>query len=371
MEKGPVHLSREQLYELAWKEPLSKLAPQLGLSDVGLAKILDRLKVPRPGAGHWIKKLHGKASARPKLPQLRYGDETSIAIEPQETKAPAVVVAPAPSIVVPRRLVNPHPLIKKAAEALARVRTDNYGRLWVKGTLAIRVSADSLRRALRLMNSAIKTLEKRGHGVIVRGERYGDDTCAVIQGQYVSFALREPSRQKSHEPTAEELRREKQYGRHWGPSYHYSPTGRLSLEIEGWLGDRGLRSRWRDSARRTVEDQLGEFIVGIEAIGDLHRQREEKRKERERIEAEERARRKEDEERKRREAEREARLVAMASRWRSSGDLRAFLLALEDSQPSTEGIEEVIEWGRRVADRMDPLASLGEICAQLDGEQSS
>lgn len=241
----------------------------------------------------------------------------------------------------------------------------------MKGTLAIRVGPDSLRRSLRLLNAAIRTLESRGHGVVVRCERWGDSTCAVIQGQYVSFALREPSRQRSHEPTAEELRREKQYGRYWGPSYDYSPTGFLSLEIEGWLGDRGLRSRWRDSARRTVEDQLGEFIVGIEAVGNLHRRREEERKEGERIEAEERARRKEEEETKRREADREARLVELASRWRASGDLRGFLLALERHQHSAEGIEEVIEWGHRVADRLDPLAGVGKIFGQLDGERPS
>ena len=327
--------------------------------------VLDRLRVPRPGVGYWIKKSHGKADARPILPQPQYGDETSVAIAPKQRDASANVVAPAPSIVVPKRLTKPHPLVQAAAEALGRARPDNYGRLGVPGTLAIRVGSNSLRRALRLMNAAIKTLERRGHGVVVRGERYREDTCAVIQGQYVSFALREPSRQRTHEPTAEKLRREKQYGRHWEPPYDYSPTGRLSLEIEGWLGDRGLRSRWRDSARRTVEDQLGDFIVGIEAVGDLHRRREEERKERERIEAEERARRKEEEERKRREAEREARLVEMASRWRSSGNLREFLLALEHHQPHVEGIEEVIVWGREVADRMDPLASPGAIAMSL------
>lgn len=371
MSDDSVGFDREQLYELAWEDPLSRLAPRLGLSDVGLAKILDRLKIPRPGAGYWIKKSHGKAGARPALPKARYGDEVSVTIEPKKPNARDVVVAPAPAIVVPKRLASPHPLVAAASAALAKASPDKYGRVWGRGIIDIRVGPHSLRRALRLMNTALKTLERRDHRVAVRGERYREDTCAVIQGQYVPFALREASRQRTHEPTAEELRREKQYGSHWGPSYDYSPTGMLSLEIEGWLGDRGLRTRWKDSARRTLEDQLGEFIVGIEAIGELNRQREEEWEARRRIEAEERARIQAEEDRKRHEAEREARLIEMASRWRASGDLRGFLLALEHHQHSVEGIEEVIEWGRRVANRMDPLASVGEILAQLDREQPS
>lgn len=368
MDDGPVHLSREQLYELVWAEPLSRLAPKLGLSDVRLGKILDRLKIPRPGAGYWIKRSHGKAGARPGLPKARYGDEVSVAIEPKNPNSRDVVVAPAPAIVVPKRLASPHPLVASASVALSKASPDKYGRVWRKGILDIRVGPDSLRRALRLMNTAIKTLERRDHRVAVRGERYRQDTCAVIQGQYVRFALREVSRQRTHEPTAEELRREKQYGSYWGPSYDYSPTGTLSLEIEGWLGDRGLRSRWKDSARRTLEDQLGDFIVGIEAIGELNRKREEEWEEQRRIDAEERARLQAEEDRKRHEAEREARLIEMASRWRASGDLRGFLLALEHHQHSVEGIEEIIAWGRRIAERLDPLSKPEEISVFLDGD---
>lgn len=72
---------------LVWDEPLFRLAPKLGLSDVDLAKILDRLEVPRPGVGFWMKKGYGKAALRPKIPAARVGAETSVTIRGSEAKS--------------------------------------------------------------------------------------------------------------------------------------------------------------------------------------------------------------------------------------------------------------------------------------------
>jgi hypothetical protein len=55
---------REQLYELVWREPISKLAKRLGVSDVGLAKACRRAIIPLPGIGHWAKVQHGKKVKR-------------------------------------------------------------------------------------------------------------------------------------------------------------------------------------------------------------------------------------------------------------------------------------------------------------------
>lgn len=44
--KQPKRVTREELYELVWQTPMVRLARQFGLSDNGLAKICDRLKVP-------------------------------------------------------------------------------------------------------------------------------------------------------------------------------------------------------------------------------------------------------------------------------------------------------------------------------------
>ena len=63
-------LKREVLYEAVWSEPMSALAQKYSLSDVGLAKICRKLKIPFPGRGYWQKEKMDK----PPLPPLKFGD---------------------------------------------------------------------------------------------------------------------------------------------------------------------------------------------------------------------------------------------------------------------------------------------------------
>src|ERR1700691_5618632 len=49
-------LSRKELYELVWSEPLKSLAPRFGISDVALRKTCARAEIPRPALGNWAKK---------------------------------------------------------------------------------------------------------------------------------------------------------------------------------------------------------------------------------------------------------------------------------------------------------------------------
>ena len=48
-------LTRRQLYEKVWTLPVQKLAHSLALSNVGLAKVCQRMQVPTPPRGHWTK----------------------------------------------------------------------------------------------------------------------------------------------------------------------------------------------------------------------------------------------------------------------------------------------------------------------------
>jgi AcrR family transcriptional regulator len=61
-------LSRKDLYRRVWSEPLRVVAAELGLTGSALAKICDRLLVPYPRRGYWVKFNAGKTSARVPLP---------------------------------------------------------------------------------------------------------------------------------------------------------------------------------------------------------------------------------------------------------------------------------------------------------------
>ena len=53
MEK--IILTRQELYDLVWENPLSKLAKKYNLSDNGLRKVCKKLDIPLPKNGHWQK----------------------------------------------------------------------------------------------------------------------------------------------------------------------------------------------------------------------------------------------------------------------------------------------------------------------------
>jgi hypothetical protein len=62
-----VTLTRKELYDLVWSEPMMRLARRYGLSDVGLAKICRKCDIPRPPRGYWAKKQVGKAPRQIRL----------------------------------------------------------------------------------------------------------------------------------------------------------------------------------------------------------------------------------------------------------------------------------------------------------------
>lgn len=57
----PISLTRSELHALVWTKPLNTLAPELGLTDVGLKKLCKRHDIPTPPQGHWISVHHGRA----------------------------------------------------------------------------------------------------------------------------------------------------------------------------------------------------------------------------------------------------------------------------------------------------------------------
>jgi hypothetical protein len=73
-------LSRKELYELVWSEPLKILAPRFAISDVALKKACARAEVPTPGLGHWAKKAAGKNMSQVVLPERPPGMDDEVVI---------------------------------------------------------------------------------------------------------------------------------------------------------------------------------------------------------------------------------------------------------------------------------------------------
>lgn len=64
-----VVLTRNELNNIVWSEPMLKLAEKYAISDVGLRKICNGMYIPLPRAAHWMKLQVGKNVPQPKLPE--------------------------------------------------------------------------------------------------------------------------------------------------------------------------------------------------------------------------------------------------------------------------------------------------------------
>lgn len=73
----PQTLTREQLYDLVWREPMLRIGERYRVSSSYLARVCTELRVPRPQPGHWAKLEFGKPSPQRALPAPRPGDALS------------------------------------------------------------------------------------------------------------------------------------------------------------------------------------------------------------------------------------------------------------------------------------------------------
>jgi hypothetical protein len=90
---------------------------------------------------------------------------------------------------------------------------------------SIRVSPDSKSRALRIADTAFKTLEARGHSIQWQSRHGRKELCVVIQGQSLPVRLREKLSQALHEPTKWERDCERRGETYWGTKYDLAPSG--------------------------------------------------------------------------------------------------------------------------------------------------
>ncbi len=71
-----IRLTRQQLYDLVWAKPMTKVAEEFGVSDVMLARICTQRDVPRPPRGYWVNLSSTKKRrkyTKPPLPDLASG----------------------------------------------------------------------------------------------------------------------------------------------------------------------------------------------------------------------------------------------------------------------------------------------------------
>eukprot|EP01037_Dinobryon_pediforme_P015589 gene15589-15736_t len=166
-------LSREDLYELVWAEPMMKAAERFDVSGSYLARICTLLNVPRPERGYWAKLAVGKAPPPPQLPSAQPGDPLYWSKEGEHVPAPKPQAAKPTQEAKPKRKIrlpreHIHSMIRGATPLLLKTRRIDDG-MYLKPYkfLAVHVVASEagLDKALDLANDLFNALESVGHRV--------------------------------------------------------------------------------------------------------------------------------------------------------------------------------------------------------------
>lgn len=373
MAQERICLKREALYEQVWSQPMIELAKQYGISDVGLAKVCRKLRIPLPGRGYWAKRNAGRILPRASLLPLKKNERDEVIItkpelpppEPQTlTEAERLIVLeslPENLIVVEPTLSSPHPLVAQTRKWLRLAKPGDYGLLHSReqDCLAVRVGPRSLNRALRILDALIKGLESRGYPVATKT---GDEraTTVTVLGIPLEVELREQVSQVPHTVTPAEKAEQKRYAWVYLPKYDHHLSGQLTLGIKTWCD--GARCNWSDGKKQRLEHCLNAFTAGLIQAA-VRRQARERERERRHREWEEERRREEEEERLRQEEA--ARLQALereVADWQRAQRIRAYVEAVrqaavesKDTIDAGSELDRWLVWALQKADLLDPL----------------
>ncbi len=373
-------LSRKELYELVWSEPLKTLGPRFGISDVALKKACARAEVPTPGLGYWAKKVAGKSMSQLGFPERPPGMDDEVVIgaglgywhsgwteeellgplpPPPEFEEPIErvrerIAKTIGKVTVPREVRIWHPavdrLLKEDEQRRERQRASSFPSSWD----APRFDAPFERRRLRALNTLVLTAG------IMRGKPAIHDH----EGRNISFSFY----QRQVGIRLDRLRQPRR--REQSASSVDADEAKLSLSILQGPGSENIRFAWHDDDQGRLETRMTEIAVQVILTAELQyregtvrsyewrvqRKAELEEEERERKRQAERAER---ERQKRLEQARIDRLLKSAAAFQQAGEIRKYVEAIRATQAGnpvcpSEELERWMEWALAEAARIDP-----------------
>lgn len=388
MENTPTvtSLTREELYQRVWSTPMRKLASEFGLSDVGLAKICKKHKIPRPSRGYWAKIENGKAATR--WPLRRLDDESLSVIRirhvAKQMETPQILAASDPAIAalilaegLPENRIQAvtnlrgaDPLVIATRESLEKREPDDYGRVSRRYDFPgfcfdVAVSKANVSRALLLIQTLVKAIRDRGHAISAGNDRRKGPRITVLNRDFY-ISVWEPSKRKSRELTKQEKLERERFPWRTSRDYEYVPAGTLELHLDRdtyWSS-----AKLTDTKRARLEDRLNDFVVAMLRVVDKERVRDEQ----ERLAAIEKDRRRQEaikvEILRRTESVREDRLRKAVPRWENAQRIKDYIRAVRDEAIRRGGeIDEASEigqwlrWAEQYLDAVNPLSHRVEL----------
>jgi hypothetical protein len=348
-----VKIDREELYQRVWQTPMTKLAKEFDISDVGLAKACRKNAIPLPPIGYWTMVKHGKAVPKPQLPKK---GQAAIELDARRHRSPASMTKRSDSSAfqvdvqhgLPVEQLSPFTAATRQKLLKGKPDGDGFVRCVGPGLFDCRIGAAATDTACRLLDAIEKALPRANLRLVKSADCLGVEH----EGQTLTFRLTE---QCSRE---EFLVRDKYYKGSESKEYVYTFAGTFSLEINGYFEG---RKRWTDGKRASLSKKLGYFVLGLVGAAPALKRRA--------TELEEQKRRWQEEDMRRTERERERRavdefkqqLLAEAKASQESEMMLAYIRRVEAHLLEKTGeVQQVAkEWldaAKRIAHHVDPFA---------------
>lgn len=297
-------MKRSELYEKVWAKPMTQLAAELGISDVGLAKACRRHAVPAPPRGYWAKLRAGQKPPQPPLPTPELDVRVDFATtDPQErarlkaderwreemVKAAAQKAVRVAPVRFAQDLEGAHPLVKAMQRYCERIPRlveqfkrkglhgwsttkpedrpphEERGRylLLRKGMLDVTASLNCMDWVLRFHATVFKGLTDGGMSIAFREaqapERRSDSQRgpaveAKFKGE--TFTIKFSQGYRRIQLSAQEmakLRKEQS----WASEYEFRPSEKLTFSITGSVY--GAEKVWQGTQEK-LEGLVDEIV---------------------------------------------------------------------------------------------------------------
>ena len=364
-------IMREDLYNLVWTKPITKIAKDYDVSDSAIIKICKKMEVPRPGMGYWAKVEHGKkVKVKPLGKLTKKGVDRHYLwkqgylegqLDEKGNSNPLIEMESKPEnlIIVLESLEDAHKLTTMNIKRFKNAKADERGILHPRSAqhLDLQITRGTEDRALRIMDALLKAFDKRGWQFEVSAEAK-HRMVVVVQDEDIPLSLQETVRAVEHVETDKEKRARATGRWFYPPRYDYVQTGRLKLSMETFYRYSG-RSSWGDGKIQRVESCLNKFCAGLAQYSEATKQK---------IVKDEKARimrelkysgQRRQQEKMEYEMSMRKQLVEQTKSWQTAKGIRAFVDAssaqVREDVSILESHHKWVEWALGYADSIDPL----------------
>lgn len=253
-------LTREQLYELVWSIPGTKVAEQFGVSDVAVFKHCKKLGVPRPERGYWAQLEFGKKVEKTPLPP------SPAELFAQEAQKP---IAASPGL--PSKGGELHPVAAAFLTSLKECKVS-----YDKQRVHLRtpefpeadVSKSQAPRAAAAFHAMLGILEPRGILFKKSRSKY-DDGCFRKGNDDLHLKVEEELVDKPEKPG-----RRQSYYSSWQQQDNKVASGKLTFTLKRERYG-GQEKRWTEDEKTSLETIVSEIAKEVcRHYAELQKQRE-------------------------------------------------------------------------------------------------